>query len=83
MQHLGALGLPRKDRIFPSSPPPSPAEQTEGAKFWLKVINDLKARGINDILDRGRGRAEGLSGSDHDGISSDYRADLHRAFNPQ
>jgi putative transposase len=25
-------------------------EQTEGAKFWLKVINELKARGINDIL---------------------------------
>ena len=25
-------------------------EQTEGAKFWLKVINDLKARGVNDIL---------------------------------
>src|ERR1700747_3116214 len=25
-------------------------EQTEGAKFWLKVMNDLKARGLNDIL---------------------------------
>jgi transposase-like protein len=25
-------------------------EQTEGAKFWLKVINDLKTRGVNDIL---------------------------------
>jgi hypothetical protein len=25
-------------------------EQTEGAKFWLKVVNELKARGINDIL---------------------------------
>ena len=25
-------------------------EQTEGAKFWLKVINDLKARAGNDIL---------------------------------
>lgn len=25
-------------------------EQTEGAKFWLKVVNDLKARGANDIL---------------------------------
>src|SRR5580693_9376628 len=25
-------------------------EQTEGAKFWLKVINDLKTRGLNDIL---------------------------------
>jgi putative transposase len=25
-------------------------EQTEGAKFWLKVMNDLQARGLNDIL---------------------------------
>jgi putative transposase len=25
-------------------------EQTEGAKFWLKVMNDLKGRGLNDIL---------------------------------
>ncbi|CAJ0879683.1 IS256 family transposase ISBcen18 [Ralstonia sp. LMG 32965] len=25
-------------------------EQTEGAKFWLKVFNELKARGCQDIL---------------------------------
>ena len=25
-------------------------EQTEGAKFWLKVFNDLKTRGVKDIL---------------------------------
>ena len=25
-------------------------EGTEGAKFWLKVFNDLKTRGVNDIL---------------------------------
>ena len=25
-------------------------EQTEGAKFWLRVMNELKARGLNDIL---------------------------------
>lgn len=25
-------------------------EQTEGAKFWLRVMNELKARGTNDIL---------------------------------
>jgi putative transposase len=25
-------------------------ETTEGAKFWMKVFNDLKTRGINDIL---------------------------------
>ena len=25
-------------------------EQSEGAKFWLKVMNELKSRGTNDIL---------------------------------
>ena len=25
-------------------------ETTEGAKFWLRVMNDLKARGIEDVL---------------------------------
>jgi transposase-like protein len=25
-------------------------EQSEGAKFWLKVMNDLKVRGVGDIL---------------------------------
>jgi putative transposase len=25
-------------------------EITEGAKFWMKVFNDLKTRGVNDIL---------------------------------
>ena len=25
-------------------------EPTEGAKFWMKVLNDLKTRGVNDIL---------------------------------
>ncbi len=25
-------------------------EQTEGAKFWLRVMNELKARGVQDVL---------------------------------
>lgn len=25
-------------------------ESTEGAKFWMRVFNDLKTRGVNDIL---------------------------------
>lgn len=25
-------------------------EQTEGAKFWLRVMNELKARGVNNVL---------------------------------
>lgn len=41
-------------------------ETTEGARFWLRVLNDLKARGVEDVLvvvrdDRpaARGRATG------------------------
>ena len=25
-------------------------EQTEGAKFWMRVMSELKNRGVNDIL---------------------------------
>ena len=25
-------------------------EQTEGAKFWLRVMNDLRSRGVEDVL---------------------------------
>jgi putative transposase len=25
-------------------------EQTEGAKFWLKILNELKNRGLDDVL---------------------------------
>jgi putative transposase len=25
-------------------------ENTEGAKFWMKVLNDMKTRGCNDVL---------------------------------
>lgn len=39
-------------------------EGTEGAKFWMKVFNDLKTRGVNDILiavtDGLKGRPEAL-----------------------
>ena len=39
-------------------------EQTEGAGFWLKVFNDLKTRGVDDILiavvDGLRGLAEAI-----------------------
>ncbi len=39
-------------------------ENTEGAKFWMKIFNDLKTRGVNDILiavtDGLKGMAEAL-----------------------
>ena len=34
-------------------------ENTEGAKFWMRVFNDLKTRGVDDIL---IGVADGLKG---------------------
>jgi transposase-like protein len=41
-------------------------EQTEGAKFWMKVFSDLKTRGVQDILiavtDGLKGMAEALGG---------------------
>jgi putative transposase len=42
-------------------------EQTEGAKFWLKVMNELKNRGLNDVLIAvvdGLKRCYGASGED-------------------
>jgi transposase-like protein len=40
-------------------------EQTEGAKFWMKVFNDLKTRGVQDMLiavtDGLKGMPEALS----------------------
>jgi transposase-like protein len=46
-------------------------KQTEGAKFWLKVFNDLKARGVNDILiavvDGLKGFPEAIGNTTHRG----------------
>ena len=57
-------------------------EQTEGAKFWLKVMNELKTRGVNDVLiavvdglkacPREGG---GLPRGDRHGLSADHGAD--------
>jgi putative transposase len=35
-------------------------EQTEGAKFWLRVMNELKNRGAQDIPHSRRRRSEGV-----------------------
>jgi hypothetical protein len=59
------------------------SSRTEGvAKFSLKVINELKARGVNDILiavvDGLKGFREAITRS-----IRDDRTDLHRAPGPQ
>jgi putative transposase len=45
-------------------------EQTEGAKFWLRVMNELKNRGAQDIL---IAVVDGLKG---------FHSDLHRSPDP-
>ena len=62
-------------------------EQTAGAKFWLnkfwlKVMNELKTRGVNDVLiavvDRLKAcprEGGGLSRGDRHGLSADHGAD--------
>ena len=58
-------------------------EGTEGAKFWMKVFNDLKTRGVGDILiavtDGLKGMPEALAAV----FSRDHAANLHRASDPQ
>jgi putative transposase len=57
-------------------------EQTEGAKFWLKAMNELKTRGVNDVLiavvDRLKAcprEGGGLCRGDRHGLSADHGAD--------
>ena len=57
-------------------------EQSEGAKFWLRVMNELKNRGVDDIL---FAVVDGLKGFP-DAITATFprshRADLHRPSDP-
>ena len=46
-------------------------EQTERAKFWLRVMNELRSRGLNDVLIAG---VDGLKGSP-EAIKPIYQAD--------
>ena len=49
-------------------------EQTEGAKFWLRVMTELKSRGVEDILIALDRWAHRLSGRDSCGVSADARS---------
>jgi transposase-like protein len=58
-------------------------EQNEGAKFWLRVMNELKVRseasdGRRRRADRGRRRPEGLPGGNHGRLPGGHGPDLHR-----
>ena len=58
-------------------------ETSEGAKFWLRVMNELRNRGVERHSHRRRRWPEGISRGDHRGVSADDRADLHRPSHPQ
>ena len=54
-------------------------EQTEGAKFWLRVMTELKNRGVGHSHRR-RGRPQGLSRGYNQRIHPGPGPDLHRAY---
>ncbi len=58
-------------------------EQTEGAKFWMRVMTELKNPRHRRYPDRRRGRAEGLSRCDHRHFPQDGRANRHRSSDPR
>ena len=55
-------------------------EQTEGAKFRLRMMTEIKTSGVNDILYRHHRWLEGFSGGDQRGVCRDANPDLHCAF---
>jgi len=58
-------------------------EQTEGAKFWLRVMNELKNRGVGDVLIAVVDGLKGLPRGDQRGVPANHRPDLHRSSAPQ
>jgi putative transposase len=58
-------------------------QETEGAKFWLAVLNDLCRRGVGDVL---IACVDGLKGSprgDRGDVPRGVGADVHRAPHPR
>lgn len=56
--------------------------ESEGAKFWLAVLTDLKNRGMQDMLTPMRGRAERFSRGYSCYFSENRGADLCRPSYP-
>jgi hypothetical protein len=53
------------------------------AKFWLRIVNELRNRGGQGHLDRCGGWVEGLSRGDQRRLSTHLGANLHPAFAAQ
>ncbi len=58
-------------------------EGTEGAKFWMKVFNDLKTRGVNDILIAVTDGLKGMPEAPGHRVPRHHAADVHRAPDSQ
>ena len=57
-------------------------QETEGAKFWMQVLSELKQRGVSRHPDLLRRRAEGLPGGDRGDLPAHDGPNLHRAPDP-
>ena len=57
-------------------------EQTEGAKFWLRVMNELKNRGVQDILLAVVDGLKGIPRGDQRHLPRDCGSDLYRPPDP-
>lgn len=57
-------------------------EQTEGAKFWLRVMNELKGRGLDDILICSRRWPSRLPGGRQFRLSANHCPNLYRSSDP-
>ena len=58
-------------------------ENTEGAKFWMKVFNNLKTRGVADILIAVTDGLKGMPEAPGHRLPGHHAANLHRASDPQ
>ena len=58
-------------------------QATEGAKFWMQVLNDLKQRGIPGHPHLLRRRPQRVPRSDRGRVPPDHGPDVHRAPHPR
>jgi hypothetical protein len=52
-------------------------EQNEGANFWMEVMNEVRNRGVQDILIAVVDGFEGVSGGDNGNLSANNCADVY------
>ena len=58
-------------------------QDTEGAKFWMQVLTELKHRGVQRHPDLLRRRPEGVPRRDRGDLPGHDGADLHRSPDPR